>query len=75
MFTMLKHWLTEKDGVTFCPVRMFSLVGIVEYMGLAAHSAIVTNTFDLQGFGTGLGIVLAAAGGSVAAKASTEKAE
>lgn len=70
---LFKDWFTENDGVSYDPIRMLAVVGVIEFLALAAHTAITTHTFDLQGFGVGLGAVLAAAGAAVGIKAGTEK--
>lgn len=70
---VLKDWATERDGESFCPIRALALVGVAEYLIMAAWICYSAKSFDLQNFGVGLGIVLCAAGGAVTAKATTEK--
>lgn len=68
----LKHILTERDNETFCPVRLLALTGGVEFLCVTGYLAFTTAKFDVQGFGVGLAAVVAAIGGAIAAKATTE---
>ena len=68
---MLKHFFTERDNSTFCPVRLVGLLGALEHLAL---TAINYHTFDAVHFGTGLGAVIGALGVAVGFKASTEAA-
>ena len=70
--TIIKHWFTERDGESFCPIRALAILGVAEYLAMAGIISYHAMNFDLQGFGAGLGIVLAAAGAAVTAKATTE---
>lgn len=69
---MIKHWLTERDNETFCPVRICAILGLLEFLALAGYVAIASKTFDVEHFGIGLSAVLVAVGAAVTAKATTE---
>lgn len=68
----LKNIFTERDNATPCPVRVLAILGGVEFLGLAGMVAYRTTSFDMQAFGIGLGVVLAAIGAAITAKANTE---
>jgi hypothetical protein len=68
---MLKHFFTERDNTTFCPVRLVGILGALEHLAL---SAVNYRSFDAVHFGTGLGAVIGALGVAVGFKAATEKA-
>lgn len=62
---IMKDILTEKDGVSFCPVSFLALAGAAAMIG----EFIYKGSVDFQG----LGIGLAAIGAAKAAKSATEK--
>lgn len=66
------NMITERDNQTMCFVRVGAILGIIEYLGLAAYMAYSAKTFDVQGFGIGLGAVLTAAAAGISFKASQE---
>lgn len=69
---VIENWFTERDNETFDPIRALAILGVLEYLVLAAYVAYSTRAFDLQNFGIGLSGVLVAAGAAVTAKATTE---
>lgn len=70
--SILKHWFTERDNETFCPIRMLAIVGAVEFLVVAAVTAVMAKSFDMAAFGEGLAKVLGVVGGVVSVKAITE---
>lgn len=69
---------TEKDNITWCPVRLFgipfSFVATVIYFGLAVYTVVgVRAAFDFAGFGEGLASIWGVTSLAIAGKAWVEK--
>lgn len=79
MFKIIKDLVTENDGVSYCPIRVFAfgisvpavLIFVIGYIMQLSH-----GHFDGQGFAAAFATMcggFAAFGVSVAAKAFTDK--
>lgn len=73
MNKLLSHITTERDGESFCPVRIIVISACVVYLLLSIGVFFTSHTFDMQNFGTGLALVLGAGGAVISGKAMTEK--
>lgn len=73
MRKFIKDLFTGKDNETWNLARVGWATSLVVYLGLVvwdvAHNH---NHFDMQSFGTGLGLVMVAGGASVGLQAKTE---
>jgi hypothetical protein len=65
MKTIIKHWFTGRDNETFSYTKLASFTGVVALV----YNFVSTASGDFQGFGTALGLIIAAH----AAKHYTEK--
>jgi hypothetical protein len=67
-----KFWrdiMTESDGTTYCPVRIFGTGLITTHVGATVWQVIQHGTFDAVAFGTGSAALIAGLGGAIGAKA------
>lgn len=72
MVAWLRKLLSGPDNVSPDIARVCSLLGFLVYVFLASWHAIADNQFNYIDYGSGLGIVLTAAGFSIAVKGKTE---
>ena len=73
MKQFFKQILTGKDNETFDFVRVLAVVGAVEGLALMGYTVVYRGEhFDFTTFGTGLGVLLAAASAALYAKKDTE---
>lgn len=64
--------ITENDGKSLCPVRIFGLLTGLEFLGLTGWTVWSTHAFDYGAFGAGAGGVIAAIGIAFSAKSFQE---
>lgn len=69
----VKHWLTEPDNTTFCPVRCAAILGVLHYFGTSTAAYIQHGTFDPQAWAIGFGALLAGVGAALGLKKDTPK--
>ena len=62
MLAKLLEIITGNDNVTIEPAYLWWAVAIVVGLGLEIYSVITGKPFDLQGYGVGVGVLLAGAG-------------
>lgn len=72
MTNILKDFLTEKDGESYCPARALLILGALAFIGLAIYNAMQGKLFDPQAYGLGYGGLLAGGGGGILMKGKTE---
>lgn len=72
MRAVLRHLFTGKDGVTFDLGRVLWCKMALAYVGLSAWHLTHGGPFDPMTWAGGAGAILAAGGGALALKASTE---
>lgn len=74
---IVKDWLTEKDGVSFCPVRIAFFIAMVVYtcgvVGDWIHATEFVFSSHAKDVATGYGQILGWGGGAVAGKNYTEE--
>lgn len=72
--SVIKDMATEKDGVSFCPVRIGLMAGIALYFMFTVVDLFTTRHFlgHAKDWGEGLANLLGFGGGAVAAKNYTE---
>lgn len=63
--------LTEPDNETYCIIKAMAAVGTFAFIGLGITHIVLNHTFDFMGFGTGLGALMAGAGGGALMKKDT----
>jgi spore maturation protein SpmB len=68
-----KQIVTEPNNETFCPVRIVSLIGVLEYLGITLHNYIKHAQFDSQGFAIGFGALIAGTGVALGLKKDAPK--
>ena len=73
MSNLVKDILTEDNGTSYCFARVASSIGIISYLIDASFIIYKSGGIDLVQFATGFGIILAASGAAIAAKAATQK--
>ena len=69
---MINQCLTGKDNQTHDVVRWLTVLAVLTGIGLQIHHSVQTGEFDLQQYGAGIGILLAASGVTLKLKESTE---
>jgi len=62
MKKFLLNLVTEPDNQTACPIRVLAILGVLQYLGLAAAHYFQHAVFDAQGFAMGFGTILGGAG-------------
>ena len=62
--------ITENDGDTICPGRIFLIIGALVFLGLACYNA---SHFNAMNFGTGYGSLLGGGLTGIWAKSKTDK--
>lgn len=67
----IKDILTEPNNETFCIIKAIAALGTFSYIGIAIVHVIHNHTFDFMSFGTGLGAIMAGAGGGAMMKKDT----
>lgn len=79
MSNIIKDLFTEKDGVSFCPVRAGFILGFIAIIAFTLNDWLTSKEFDFLGhakdFMTGLANYLGLGGGAIAGKNFTEKEE
>jgi hypothetical protein len=65
--------ITETNNKTLCPVRILSILGVLEYIIIAAFNYKQHATFDLQGFGVGFATLIGGIGVALGLKKDTPK--
>ena len=68
----LRDILTEKDGLTYCLVRVTALFSSITGLGLTGWSVFKTGAFDFKAFCEGVAVMLAATGAAIGVKAATK---
>ena len=68
----LSDLITENDGKSLCPVRIFGLLSAVQYLGLSGWTVWSTHAFDYVAFGGGASAMITAIGVAFAAKSFQE---
>jgi hypothetical protein len=68
MNKLFTDFFTENDGTTFCPVRMFSLMGGLVFFACVVWAVYHNKMFDPVQYGTGLGLMLTAVSGAITLK-------
>jgi protein-S-isoprenylcysteine O-methyltransferase Ste14 len=71
--TFVKHWLTEPDNQTFCPVRCAALLGIGHYFATSTAAYVQHGVFDPQAWAVGFGALLAGVGAALGLKKDSPK--
>ena len=69
---MFKHAFTGVDNETIDIGRVLWAVGCLSFLGCAFYSLYKGQTFDAVAFGTGFGLIMAAGGGALMLKKTTE---
>lgn len=76
MGQMLHDFLTEKDGISFCPLRMLLIASVLFYIGMELRDAVLVSGYAFSGhckdFADGLANILGLGGAAVAGKSFTE---
>lgn len=76
---VVKDWVTEKDGVSFCPVRLAFMVGAIGYFFFTLHDMLSKGDFTFMEHAkdwiSGLAQYLGLGGAAIAGKNYTEKAD
>lgn len=62
MHTVLRTMLTESDNSTHDIFRYMALASVLVGLGLECYVVLRGQPFDLQQFGTGIGLLLTGAG-------------
>lgn len=66
MLDHIKRWikqsLTEPDNKTVCPVRLMSIAGVVQYLGLSVAHYVQHGIFEAQAYAIGFGTLLGGIG-------------
>lgn len=65
--------LTEPDNHTFCPVRILSALGSIQYIAMATAAYIQHGVFDPQGYAIGFGAMLAGIGAALKLKKDSKE--
>jgi hypothetical protein len=63
-----KDMLSEKDGKSYCVIRVSFLFALVSFVFYAFYSVFTSRSFDLIGFGTGASALLGSGGAGVGLK-------
>ena len=63
--------LTEPNNETYCIIKTMAAIGTFAFIGLGITHIVLNHTFDFMGFGTGLGALMAGAGGGALMKKDT----
>lgn len=75
----LKDIVTEKDGISLCPVRIGFIIGLVGYFTFTFHDLFFAKDFIFMAHAkdwlSGLAEYVGLGGAAVAGKNATEKAE
>lgn len=65
---LVKDSLTENNNKSFDVARVLWVIGVLAFIIFSGYAVWKSGEFDYIGYGTGLGIVLAAGGAAVALK-------
>lgn len=66
------HIITEPNNKTVCPVRVVSLLGVFQYLGLTLAHYIQHSVFDPQAFAIGFGALIGGVGVALGLKKDTK---
>lgn len=76
-YNMIKDLFTEKDGVSFCPVRAGYIIGFIGILGFTLHDVFFTENFHFMTTASewikSLGEYLGMGGAAVGYKNTTEQ--
>lgn len=76
---MIKDLFTEKDGVSFCPVRAGFIIGLLIFFGLTLYDMFTDEKLDFlthaKDWASGLANYLGLGGAAIAGKNYTEKSD
>jgi spore maturation protein SpmB len=67
----LLQLITEPDNTTLCPVRILAIVGVLEFITLAAINFAKTSAFDMQAFAVGFAALISGVGVALGLKKDT----
>lgn len=72
---MLKDLFTEKDGISFCPVRAGFIIGFVLIIALTIRDVLAGVSFmsNVKDWVSSMGEYLGLGGAAIAGKNATEK--
>jgi hypothetical protein len=69
ILAMLQQVLTEPNNHTLCPVRIGAVITLTQGLALTVYSVVVQHApFNLQDYGVGAGVLLAAVGAALGLK-------
>jgi hypothetical protein len=63
--------LTEPDNHTFCPVRILSILGVLQYLTTSGFHYVQHAIFDPQAFAVGFGAIIGSVGVALGLKKDT----
>lgn len=73
---VVKDFLTEKDGQSYCPLRALLVLAVLFYLGLELRDALTLAGYNFSGhakdFANGLASMLGWGGAAVTGKSFTE---
>ena len=73
MKQFFKDMVTTKDGESFDVGRVLWIISVFTFLGLAGWDVVMNHArFNMQDFGVGIGMTLAAGGAALMLKAKTE---
>lgn len=72
MKNALLQLITEPDNKTVCPVRILSIVGVLQYFTLAALHYAQHGIFDAQNYALGFGALIGGVGVALGLKKDTK---
>jgi hypothetical protein len=73
MKKFLHNIFTEPDNQTFCPIRVFAVVGVLQYFGLTTAHYVQHAIFNPQDFAIGFGALIGGVGVALGVKKDTPK--
>lgn len=69
ILALVQQVISEPNNHTICPVRIGGILALTQGLALSAYSVVVQGAaFDLQAFGVGAGVLLAAVGAALGLK-------
>jgi hypothetical protein len=71
--TFVLHILTEPDNATFCPVRIVSLLGVLQYLVMSGAHYVQHAVFEPQAFAVGFGALISGVGVALGLKKDTPR--
>ena len=73
MKNFFRQLVTEPNNQVFCPIRILAILGILEYIIIAAFNYKQHATFDMQSFGLGFAALIGGTGAALGWKKDTPK--